>query len=429
MALDPNIILSGLPFDPVGSMARGNQLAMQTNQMQDQNALRQVYRTQGPGIMAGDRGALNALAQIDPQQAMSVQAGQLDMRATQQRMDMLSRDEQRQIAQFKAQASAEEAAAAAAQIEDAVKMGLAIQDPAQWDAMMQQQAPELVGQFANRQAFAMKYMSMAEALKAATPADPTQGAPAGMMWVDPSNRAAGVRPLPGAEKPQAPYTTLGKAKADLAAGRITKADYDLIAAGEAPRGTSLSVDPTTGAITFTQGAVNTTGEPTIGEVYNPGSVSSALTLIDQILANPSLGRITGPVEGGGGNNIDDLSAMQRAWYGTEGLDAIDKTNQLQSKAWLSARQMLKGGGAITDYESKKAEAAVARLSRAKGEAEFRSALTDLRDAITSGEAKLRAAGSGSQETAPAPAGSTPSLQQSVPLSPDLQAILDKYSTP
>lgn len=172
MALQPGLILAGQQFDLAGSMGAGNQLAAQTNQLRDQNALRDVYKTQGAGILQGNQGSLNALAAVDPAQAMQMQSGQLDMRATQQRMDMLTREEQRQIEAAKAQMTAAEAAAAAAQIEDAVKMGLAINDPAQWDAVMAQQAPDLVGQFNNRQALAMKYMTMAEALKATAPPEP-----------------------------------------------------------------------------------------------------------------------------------------------------------------------------------------------------------------------------------------------------------------
>lgn len=166
MALDPSIILSGQGVDVIGAMGRGNALAAQVQQGQDQNALRSLYRTQGADILAGKQPALNALAGIDPQAALGIRSSQIDMQAAQQRMDMLTREEQRAIDEYKATKTAAEAQAAAAKIEDAVKMGLAIQDPQTWDAVMSQQAPELVGQFANRQAFAMKYMSMAEALKA-----------------------------------------------------------------------------------------------------------------------------------------------------------------------------------------------------------------------------------------------------------------------
>lgn len=396
MALNPSIILAGQPFDLAGSMSAGNQLAAQTNQLRDQNALRQVYQTQGAGILSGDQNALNALAMVDPGQAMQMQAGQLDMQATRQRMDILTREEQRQIEAAKASMTAEQAAQAAKQIEDAVKMGLAINDPAQWDAVMAQQAPQLVGQFANKQALAMKYMTMAEALKANAAPDPTEGAPTGFMWNQPGNPAAGVSQIPGTEKPQAPYTAQGKLKADLDAGRIDQAQYEAGMAALAPKGTQLSFDPTSGQMTFTQGAGvgGSTGEPLVGDVYNPGEVKAAVGLIDDILStDPQVfNRITGTIEGGGGNNIDDLSAMQRAWYGEQGVSTIEKLGQLQSQTWLAARQMLKGGGPITDYESRKAEAAVARLSRAKGPEELKAALQELRDAITAGEEKLRAAG-------------------------------------
>lgn len=173
MALDPRLILAGQSPDVVGAMRQGNALAGEVGQLQSQNALRNLYRTQGAGIMAGQPQALNALAGIDPAAALGIQdarlgldARRMDMQATQQRMDVLSAQEQRALAEIQSTKSAAEQSAIAAQIEDAVKMGLAIQDPAQWDAVMQTQAPELVGQFANRQALAMKYMSMAEALKA-----------------------------------------------------------------------------------------------------------------------------------------------------------------------------------------------------------------------------------------------------------------------
>jgi hypothetical protein len=65
--------------------------------------------------------------------------------------------------------------------------------------------------------------------------------------------------------------------------------------------------------------------------------------------------------------------------------------------------MLKGGGAITDYESKKAEGAMARLSRATGDVEFKEALKDLRDAITEGQRKLAAVGQSSDGAAINPA--------------------------
>lgn len=179
--LDPSIILSGQPVDVVGAMARGNELAGQTNALRQQMGLQNLYKTQGANILAGDQGALNALAGFDPQAALGIQssrigidAQRLDMQATRQRMEILTAQEQRALEEFKATKGAAEAAAAAAKLEEQVRMGMAIPDAASWDAFMSQNAPELVGQFANRQTLAAKYMSMAEVLKMNEAPDPNE---------------------------------------------------------------------------------------------------------------------------------------------------------------------------------------------------------------------------------------------------------------
>ncbi len=145
---------------------------------------------------------------------------------------------------------------------------------------------------------------------------------------------------------------------------------------------------------ITVGGTSTDGTPKVGPSLSEmqTSVDSAVTLIDEIANDPALPGVTGPIEGGGGNAVDEFGVAKRMYYGGEGLATIQKIAQLQNTAWLAARDMLKGGGAITDYESKKAEGAMARLSRAQGDDEFKAALKDLRDAITEGAAKLKAAG-------------------------------------
>lgn len=179
MPLNPNIILQGQQANVMNALSQGNQAAAQTLQLRDQNKLRDLYAQQGAGIAAGDQSALNALAGIDPQAALGVQNTRLGMDNTRQTMDIrqqtadrLSREEQRAIQERAAQMSAAERAAEAAKIEDAVKMGLMIQTPEEWDRMAQQNAPELVGQFANREALAAKYMSVAEVLKSKAPPEP-----------------------------------------------------------------------------------------------------------------------------------------------------------------------------------------------------------------------------------------------------------------
>ena len=167
-----NIILSGQQVQPVNALLQGAQAGQQFNDMNRENDMRAMIKQNGAGIMAGDQGALNALAGFDPQAALGVQSAQLgqdqtrlNMDATQQRMDMLSREEQRAVQAHASQMSAQERAAEAARIEQAVAAGLQVQTPEQWDAMMAQSSPDLVGQFDNREAIAGRFMSIAESIK------------------------------------------------------------------------------------------------------------------------------------------------------------------------------------------------------------------------------------------------------------------------
>ena len=187
MALDPSIILQGRTPDMVARYSQGLATGQQKNQIGRENALAGLYQTQGAGILAGDQGALNALAGIDPNAAMGVQSAQLGMQstrlgmdaqrqgmaATQQRMDMLTREEKASVAAQAAAMGAAERAAAAAEIENAVKMGMTAQSSEQWDALMSQMgAADLVGQFGQRQGLAARYMEIADVFKMVTPEVP-----------------------------------------------------------------------------------------------------------------------------------------------------------------------------------------------------------------------------------------------------------------
>lgn len=65
-----------------------------------------------------------------------------------------------------------------------------------------------------------------------------------------------------------------------------------------------------------------------------------------------------------------------------------KIDQLKGSAFLAARQMLKGGGAITDYEGQKAEAAKVRMDQAQSQSDFNAALDDFNNAVQEGYRKL-----------------------------------------
>lgn len=184
MALDPSIILAGRQANILGAMEQGNALARQTGQLQTENALRQVYSQHGPGIARGEANALNALAAYDPMAAFDISTGIEDRTYRRQRDartdDRQARMDERQVklddradqkwqmelAQYAATLSQQEREAQAAQVESAVKMGLAAQSPQEWDALVAQSgAPDLMGQFGNREALAQKYMTVAEILK------------------------------------------------------------------------------------------------------------------------------------------------------------------------------------------------------------------------------------------------------------------------
>lgn len=85
--MDASIILQGQTPDILGAMDRGRQAAENQINLSRQNALAQLYKSQGAGILAGDQGALNALAGVDPSAAMAAQSNLLGMESTRLGMD------------------------------------------------------------------------------------------------------------------------------------------------------------------------------------------------------------------------------------------------------------------------------------------------------------------------------------------------------
>jgi len=364
--MDTRIPLMGQPIDFVGSMARGVGAAQMQNQASRENALAALYQQQGPQIAAGDQGALNALAALDPNAALGVQQTRQGMAGDAERLRLAREAGQREAQRMAAQATAEQVAAEAEKGRNLILQGTAMYEA--WtagdqgaglalNAMLQQHGIQ-----GNAQSFPQIIAVTAGALD-------TLSALQRMRPKGPTIRAA-------TPQEAAQYGAAG-GQIDEATGRFTPINL--------PSGMSVT---TADGTVIRQGPGASSG-PALGG-YKPTDVSNVVSSIDAILADPNLNRVVGPVEGGGGNNVDDLSTLQRMYYGGEGLSLIQKIGQLQSTTWLAARDMLKGGGAITDYESRKAEAAMARLSRATSEKEFRAALAELRDAVTQGQEKLAA---------------------------------------
>jgi hypothetical protein len=93
--------------------------------------------------------------------------------------------------------------------------------------------------------------------------------------------------------------------------------------------------------------------------------------IDKLLADPYLDKMLGPRKGLYKNISGPANRVQAM------------LDQLSGTAFLAARQELRSGGQITDYEGNRAEAALSRLKNVKmGSQAYRQAIKDFRKILT-----------------------------------------------
>lgn len=114
------------------------------------------------------------------------------------------------------------------------------------------------------------------------------------------------------------------------------------------------------------------------------AAATTLKYIDDVLADPNLASVTGAEA-----YVPTVRSTSR--------DTEARINQLGGRAFLSAFESLKGGGAITEIEGQKATAALARLTDLKqSDAGFKKALEDFRNEVMSlaRVAEQRAQGAG-----------------------------------
>lgn len=98
-----------------------------------------------------------------------------------------------------------------------------------------------------------------------------------------------------------------------------------------------------------------------------------------------------------------------------------ETNRLINRTFLEAREVLRGGGQITDFESRKAEGAISNLEEAMARGDkalFVKSLNELEQAVRDGYAKLQAQaaaipGYGGQPAVPAANTTSSGLQWSI----------------
>jgi len=115
------------------------------------------------------------------------------------------------------------------------------------------------------------------------------------------------------------------------------------------------------------------------------SAANVDRLIQSIKSDTALSRVLGPIDSRTPNVSPGAVRVQA------------KIDQIGGQAFMEARQMLKGQGPITDYESKRAEDAYIRLNQAQSEADFIAALDEFNEAVQSGVNKIRMFSGGGQQ--------------------------------
>lgn len=396
MQMNSGIILAGQTPDIMGNFSRGMEVRAQENALAQKNELANLYRTQGAQILAGDQQALNALAGVDPNAALGVQQARLGMDATRHGMQMdeanlamrqeelaMTRENARlRGAEIAAQLGAQEAAAAAAEIERAIAMGSQAQTPEQWDMVMSQlgeDGAQFVGQFENRDMIIAGALGLQEALKMGQ-AD--ADAPAGFRELQMRAEAAGLQP--GTPEYQ---SFMAQGAGGGAPAAFVALDMQAKAAGFEP-GTPAYQEfmATRGAGLQAQAKVEGTaaGEAVTGLGTAIAKGEQAIDLMDQIASDPNLPSILGIVQG----NIPAGTPLVGG--GQDGADLGAKIEQLQGQVFLEAFESLKGGGAITEIEGQKAERAMARLNRNQSPEAYVAALNELREVIQAGMDRARA---------------------------------------
>lgn len=125
--------------------------------------------------------------------------------------------------------------------------------------------------------------------------------------------------------------------------------------------------------------------------------------VKALKSDPYLSSMLGPVNSRLPNMTSDAARVQ------------SKIDQLKGASFLAARQMLKGGGQITDYEGSRADAAMARMQAAQTEEDFDAALDDFNGAVQSGVQKLQMQAQGNMGVQPQPGTAQPAPASGAPV--------------
>lgn len=105
-------------------------------------------------------------------------------------------------------------------------------------------------------------------------------------------------------------------------------------------------------------------------------VDDTITKIDELIAHPGRAWISG-----GTSILPNLP-------GSEGADAQAKYELIKSRAFMDARQQLRGTGSISDMESKAAGQAASALNTRQSEPEFLKTLQEMKGVLMTGRTRL-----------------------------------------
>lgn len=108
------------------------------------------------------------------------------------------------------------------------------------------------------------------------------------------------------------------------------------------------------------------------------TIDDMLLTLDKLEKNPQLSRVVGVI--GGRVNTAPLN--------NDALDAIALIEGFGSQAFMTQREKLKGGGAITDFEGQKAADSLANLTRKQSKDQFLATIADARRKLLRGRAQI-----------------------------------------
>lgn len=168
-----------------------------------------------------------------------------------------------------------------------------------------------------------------------------------------------------------PSSTGEFVQAQVPAGVSLLGPYDV----SADRAAGSAFGKNTGAAQFDLPAAQLTTQQTLQAIENVKNNTAGM--------EEQFGTIAGVIP----------QQMTPAWPGSPKANFQVDTNRLINRTFLEAREVLRGGGQITDFESRKAEGAISSLEEAmqKGDkALFQRSLDELEQAVRDGYAKLQA---------------------------------------